>query len=648
MNLRLVAFDSETWRGQPGNACPRLVVSSWATPEGMAWLEDPDGTCARIRQALEDPSVILTNHQIEYDLRVAIEHDPSLLELVFAAYRAGRIRCTLIRGRLLNIAVGSLRDDGHNDDSLAGEVKARLGKDIAETKKGPDAYRLNYDKLDGLPHDQWPQEAVNYVLDDSGLALQLHAAQSIAAQQIGCVDAQGNIADEVPKVYQAFALSLAHQWGVRTDPSRVDRLEADLRERVGDVLEQLEAAGLAKPGGGIKQKELQAAVAQAFEARRLPVPRGAVTEKMKEKAAKKGETPVGNVKYDAQTLIESGDPLLRTYGARAKSVHHINITIPKIRAGAVHPINPRYTVPVSSGRCSSSSPNIQNLPRKGGYRECFVPRPGHVFVGADYSQLELCTLAQIWYDLFGRSSMGEMIKAGLDLHLKLAEKFLGIPYEQLSKATHKKERDFCKEGNYGNPVGMGNDTFLERMYKAIAAGNLSEDLLTYSLEDVARLKSAWKLLYPEHRQYFAYIDRLVKLGRPVQQFKSGRWRGDLTFTGIGNSFFQGLAADGALHAFVRVTEECYLDKSSALYGSRPWAFIHDEIQLETPEDMAHDAAMRLSRAMEEAMEEFTPNVPIEAEPVVARRWSKGAEQVWARGGKKPADSNDRLIPWEAA
>ena len=55
---------------------------------------------------------------------------------------------------------------------------------------------------------------------------------------------------------------------------------------------------------------------------------------------------------------------------------------------------------------------IQLLPRKGPTRECFVPRPGHVWCSVDYSAIELSTLAQVCLWTVGHSRLAEAINDG--------------------------------------------------------------------------------------------------------------------------------------------------------------------------------------------------------------------------------------------
>ena len=116
-------------------------------------------------------------------------------------------------------------------------------------------------------------------------------------------------------------------------------------------------------------------------------------------------------------------------------------------------------------------------------------------------------------------------------------------------------------------------------------------------------------------------------------------RGGVTFTDAANGYFSGLAADASKRALWRVTRACFdTSLASPLLGFHPWAFIHDEVICEGPEDRAPEAAEEMRRLMEAEMQVYTPHVPAVASPQLFRAWSKKAEPVRDRGG--------RLVLWE--
>ena len=72
--------------------------------------------------------------------------------------------------------------------------------------------------------------------------------------------------------------------------------------------------------------------------------------------------------------------------------------------------------------------------------------------------------------------------------------------------------------------------------------------------------------------------------------------------------------------------------------SRVVACVHDELLVEVPEEHAHECARRIEELMIKGMSEYVPDIPIQAEPALMRRWRKGADPVVGADG--------RLICWE--
>ena len=86
----------------------------------------------------------------------------------------------------------------------------------------------------------------------------------------------------------------------------------------------------------------------------------------------------------------------------------------------------------ATGRISSTEPNLQNIPmrmelgRK--IRKCFIPKPGYVFLDADYSQIELRLLAHMAGDM----ELIEAYKSAADIHRITASKVFHVPFEEVT------------------------------------------------------------------------------------------------------------------------------------------------------------------------------------------------------------------------
>lgn len=282
--------------------------------------------------------------------------------------------------------------------------------------------------------------------------------------------------------------------------------------------------------------------------------------------------------------------------------------------------------------------NCQNPPRGGGVRECFVPRPGWVYAFSDYDTLELRALAQVCLDVLGQSQMAEALRRGEDLHLSLAAEMLGITLDEAKRhmdagdAEIAEYRQQAKPANFGFPGGMAAESFRE-----YAEGYQ----IFLTSEQAKNIHSTWFRKWSEMEPYFAWVNSLTQGDEPIMQIRSGRVRGGAGYCAVANGFFQGLAADGAKEALWLVAKECYIDKTSALYGCRPCFFLHDEIGIEIPRRWigaarASAATERLSAVMVEAMKKWIPDVPISCGPYMVRRWYKGAKAVRIGGNIVPA------------
>lgn len=632
MPLPRIAFDTETELTERGHCAPRLACISVAYPDKPAALWSNAPAMRTLLRSYFDRTVI--GHNVAFDFGVLCSEDESLVEHVFRLYQARRVRDTMIRQQLIDIREGRAVDGAMSGlDEVALEYGA--GGVGSTLDKGADSWRYWYGDLMGTPPDAWPKEARAYAIRDAQATLMVFdEQQKLAKNRPSPLDADTVSPDETLQTRAAWCFHLMRMHGFRTDGPRVAELKSRLEIEVAETETTLRGKGLYKKAGtkaapkwSKDMTKIKGKICSAFEARGLAAP---VTEK-------------GNVVTDKRTLLATRDPDLKLLAEAGTNAKLLNTFIPLVEAGAQWPITPKWNTLVRSGRTSCGTPddpgNWQNPIKKGGIRECVIPREGKIFVSADYNQLELCTLAQVLHTWFGDSEMARAIQGGRDLHLDLATStpiLLGdLSYDEAERLLKEgddhvdKQRSFAKVANFGFPGGLGAESFVDYA--------LSWGIPTDS-ETAAEIKRAWLNKWPEMRRYFDRIARAVEAGSPVEQLFSGRVRGAPEFCSAANSMFQGLAADGAKEALWQITWKCFMDRKSPLYGSRVILFLHDEFILETPLDLASEAGDALSRIMCASMRKWTPDIPIKAEPRLMRRWYKKAKEV--------RDANGRLIPWE--
>jgi len=306
--------------------------------------------------------------------------------------------------------------------------------------------------------------------------------------------------------------------------------------------------------------------------------------------------------------------------------------------GRVHPF---FNGMVKTGRTSCSGPNIQNVPRNGGIRSIYRARKGYVLFACDYSQAELCALAQHCYTTQGYSKMLEVINGGEDLHVWLGNKiFLREPghtvedWENLNNKDTEDEygnvvrgkkfyRQLSKALNFGKPGGLAAKTFL-----AYAKG-YGVDL---TLEEATSLLEFWVDSFPEMQKHLQPVGdgQASKVNKSTGERESfsvfraetitGRVRAKASYCSACNYPFQGLVADGAKWAM------WYL----WLEGFRMVNFIHDEVVFELKEDdpELHNKIARIKQLMLYGMRLVLPDVTgLKVEGSLMRSWRKEAEQL---------------------
>lgn len=642
------AFDVETYLITPGNPTPLLVCVSFASAngdsgvmlreEGLDWLEE--------KLELGDHFVA---HNARFDFSVCAIDRPRLLIAIFKAYSEGRIHDTGIRQKILDNAKGELKYVFNED---TGEFKAQkydlatlshrhLNKWRFGDKEG-DVWRIRYSLLDGVPIEDWPESAIKYSLEDSVDALEIFLLQE-----------EDHHADQLEHEWSQtqadWGLQLMSIWGSRTNAEDIEVLREEFQEAYDKQVAICNEYGLlhrVKKDGKLKwarkMAHVHALVQETYDKHCLDVP---MTE------GGKGEVKNPKVSTSRDTLLMRAWPGIEPHPGMVAVSELVRIGkllstyIPMLEMGTLVPINPRYNCILETYRTSCSKPNIQNLPREGGVRNCWYARPGYVFGFCDYDTLEMRTLAQICIWLFGHSEIAEAIKEGKDLHAAFAAAMLGIDYEDILVLLEDEDdiavetRQGAKIANYGAAGGMGAEAFVE-----YARGFGVE----VTIDRARELLGGFKAMWPEMVDYFAHCSGLANskdedLGiNQIEFFLSGLIRGDVGYTQICNGFFQNLAAMGAKMAIFEVAMLCYTDKSSPLYGCRPWLFAHDEIGLEIPFDGTDAGRVRASEAMKElervmvlCMEEFVPDVPIGATGAICFTWIKGAKPVFRviNGGK---------------
>lgn len=620
----ILAFDTETALIGPAQVAPALVCLSWAEPADCGLYHQSEPELDEYVDALLQEGVPVVGQNVAYDFGVLAQRRPELLPRIFGKYARDEVYDTSIRQKLLDIADGCYRGRRLPDGTWE-ELKYSL-EDLAmrwlSRKLDKDTWRLRYAELMDVPLAFWPQGAKDYPIDDARSTRDVHLAQEPRA---------ADLVDQHRQARAAWGLHLCAAWGIRTNAAAVAAYEARVRNDLDRDRDALLASGLLmkKKEGGFKRE------VKLAQMRMIEVTGGDYKR-----------TETGKPSLDEDACMMSGDALLmafQRFGASSTALDRVA----ELRAGVELPIHTRFEVLLETGRTSSSAPNIQSRPRKEGDRECFVPRAGCVFIGADYDGVELRSNAQVCIFAVGFSRLAEVLNAGADPHVMLGAQLREMNEADFARLLKEEKeagadgehpdsiqfaRYLAKKGNFGFFAGASAKTLVQRV---------AEEGVRVPLELMERCRRAWYETWPEMGEYHRWIQALCGGAglASVVQFLSERRRGMVSYTEAANGFSQGLAADGAKAALFAIQRACYAEPESPLYGCRLVNFIHDEFLLEAPEERAHEAAMELAHVMCHEFNTFVPDVPTTTTPALMRKWSKKAHAVYSEG---------RLIPWEDA
>lgn len=272
--------------------------------------------------------------------------------------------------------------------------------------------------------------------------------------------------------------------------------------------------------------------------------------------------------------------------------------------GKVH-TNYNQTV-TATGRISSSNPNLQNIPVRDDegreIRRAFISDPGHLFLSADYSQIELRLVA----DFADDETMLEAFREGRDIHAITAAKI----YHKKPEEVSANERRHAKTANFGILYGISAFGLANRL--GIPRGE-AKDLIDNYFKTFPTIHKYMSDSVERAREQ-GYVT--TRMGRkrmlPDINSKNPVVRGYAERNAI-NAPIQGSAADIIKVAMVAVDNEM----RSRNLKSRMIMQVHDELNFDVvPEELPQMQEI-VTRCMESA---YTGRVVLTAESGVATNW----------------------------
>ena len=365
----------------------------------------------KLKPLLENPKQLKIGHNLKYDMSVLANYGIPLQGLAFD---------TMLESYLLDSA-----SNQHSLDNAALkhlDYKTIHFVDIA----GKGAKQKTFNQIDLAT-------AGEYAAEDSDIALQLH--QTLWPQLTQTPPLATVLTTlEMPLV---SVLSRIERYGVLIDATLLKKQSASLAKRLLTLEKKAyDLAGKIFNLSSPKQLQTILFIEQGLPiVEKTPTGQASTSESVLQTLALK--YPLANVILKHRSLSK----LKSTY--TDKLPLQIN---PK--TGRVH--TSYHQAAVSTGRLSSSDPNLQNIParteegRK--IRQAFIAAPGYRIISADYSQIELRIIAHFSQD----KGLLDAFAQGLDIHQATAAEVLKIPLEEVTSD----QRRSAKAVNFGLVYGM--------------------------------------------------------------------------------------------------------------------------------------------------------------------------------------------------
>ena len=428
-------------------------------------------------------------------------------------------------------------------------------------------------------------------LGSLGEARERAAAGAVLTAQVAAEQHPPLVELGLEHLYREIELPLVHVLaqmeavGIRMDPYRLGEITARLRDR----LDELQDTIVRLAGGEFTIGSPQQLAEVLFT-------------KLGLEPGKRGKTGFST---DAQVLRGLREehaivPAVEEWRELTKLLNTYLEPLPErldVATGRLHTTFNQMVA--STGRLSSSNPNLQNIPVRtdlgAEIRACFVAADGERLIVADYSQIELRLMAFLSQE----PALLDAYRRGEDVHRVTAATIAGIP----EGAVTKRQREHAKATNFGIMYGL-------------SAFGLSQQV-DIPAEEAKHFIDAYFAKYPRvadfrHRviaeaRDAGHVTTLFGRRRAVPELRSPSFRTRSLGERLAvNTVLQGTAADIIKVAMVTVSHE--LERRGM--SSRLVLQVHDELVVEAPVEEVEACRSLLAEAMCAAYE-MEPGLEVE-------------------------------------
>ena len=527
---------------------------------------------AALKPILEDLSVVKIGHDIKRDWLV----------LACRGVRIGAIDDTMLISYVLDAGNGA-----HDMDAVVNRYLGRSPSRFNDAK--------SKDKALFTPEAIPIARAATYVGEDADVTLRLWQALKprMAAEKV--VSVYETLERPMPCV-----LARMEQRGISVDPAVLAQLSNDFGKKQAALEQEINKIAGTQVNPGSPKQLGDILFGQ------MGLPGGTKT--------KTGQWSTGA--RTLEELAEQGHKLPQAI-LDWRQVSKLRSTYTEALPTYVNPetqrVHTSYALAATStGRLSSSEPNLQNIPvrtedgRK--IRRAFVAAPGKKLVSADYSQIELRLLSEVAHV----PALRKAFQDGVDIHAMTASEMFGVPVKDMPGEVRRR----AKANNFGIIYG-------------ISAFGLANQLGIERDEAAAYIKKYFER-FPGIRDYMeetkeycranGYV--LTLFGRkchyPDIKASNSSIRSFNERAAI-NARLQGSAADIIRRAMMRMEGEF----AGAKLNAQMLLQVHDELIFEAPEAEVADTIPIIKDVMESAPKPAVAlNVPLQVDARAANNWDE--------------------------
>jgi len=527
-------------------------------------------TLEKLRPLLEDPKQVKVGQNLKYDWHIFQNHSINLQGMDYD---------TMLESYCLNSTATR-----HNMDDLA---KTYLNHTTThfEAIAGKGKKQKTFNQIE-------IEAATPYAAEDADITLQLHQTLYPKLQN-------------EPKLLKVFekiemplmpVLAKMERNGVLLDCDLLAKQSQELAAKMQE-LEQKAHLIAGTPFNLNSSKQLQEVL---FERLGLPVIKK--TPKGQPSTAEPVLTELAEQGYELPQIILE-------YRSLAKLKSTYTDALPKqvnAKTGRVHT---HYQQAVAStGRLSSTDPNLQNIPVRTEegrrIRQAFIAPAQHCLIAADYSQIELRIMAH----LSGDEGLIQAFTAGKDIHKATAAEIFDVALE----AVTPEMRRSAKAVNFGLIYGMSAFGLAKQLNVSRKEAQTYIDLYFSRYPKVLEYMETTK----ENARQQGYVETLMgrRLYLPDIHARNGQLRAYAERTAI-NAPMQGTAADIIKTAMIQMQN--WIEASN--FDIKMLMQVHDELVFEVAETAIDQVQPHIKQIMESAL---ALKVPLVVDIGIGKNWDE--------------------------